>query len=597
MKGLRAGREWFAAVPRSLALAARLATSRFPVAAALIVAFALASNLRVAEVDLWPLGRWPRLLSALGGAAAVSVALRVGAEALGARPALLSLLPLTGATAIGLTIWFGDPLTLYAPALIAVSVLAVPLAPFLRRGSAIQFWSFTLWSFVGVVLAFLSVLLFCLGLHAILEMVRFLFRAGVDWRAYAHIWTTALTLVGPLFALARIPPTEGRELDLRAEDALVRAVRSLLEWVATPLALATALVLHVYGLRILLTGEVPLEEVGWIVTFFAVLVLSLRIGLDPFLASGAFPTRIFARTWAGALCFPLAILVYAAALRIDAQGVTISRYFLVVAALSGALVVLVQAVPRARGDIRIMAAIPVALLALTVAGPWSAANVVGRSQVGFIETSALDDAGRLDLDRLDPAFRRSLRSRVRELAEVDQLWRLEAYIPPQREEALRLARAPDGRANRQAMLAALGLQQVAGSDPPIATRGFSAVATDPLDLMGYDVAFTSRTVELTPSTVDELVLRFEGRDLVIERGRNAERADLGGVLDAIPAGWFDPSVRDLPEAPVFDLLTRSDRPLRVRIESLSLDPLGQPVFATLTLLARRADWPEASGGF
>ena len=584
----------FARLPRSLAKAAGLATTRFPIAAVLVMVFSLVSNLEVADFELWP--DWPRLLSALAGAAAASVAMRVGAETR-LRPASLWLvvLPALAAAIVGTALWFGQPLALYAPALLPAALFAIPLAPFAGRGNDRQFWTFTLWAGVGVTLAFLSVMVFAAGLTAILEMIRFLFDVGPGSQAYEHIFVTAVTLVGPLFALGRIPAVSEEELVFSRDDRLVAAVRPLFDWVAAPLVLATALVLHVYALRILVTGEVPVGEVGWIVTFFTLLVLGLRIAIDPFLEDGARPARIFGRLWAAFLVVPLALLAYAAWLRVGAHGFTIDRYFLVLGGIAGTLALAIQLLPRGRGDIRILAAIPTILLALSVAGPWSAANVVGRSQTALIAAEFRNDAGLLATDGLAEAGRRALRSRIVELGEVEQLWRLAPMIAS--EEVRSLALDSRGEDGADVLAAALGL---AGPYWPIESeRSFAGSPEREMAIGGYDVAAFARGVGVdesggTAGTPNGITLHFEMSDLVVGYRGTADRVDLTAALAGLDPAIFQPDLEIEP--PVFDVVSNGGRALRLRFEHLSLDADNRPTGALLTVLLRAAEWPPASLG-
>ncbi|MFD2235880.1 DUF4153 domain-containing protein [Aureimonas populi] len=576
---------------RSLGVGARMATARFPVATLLIVAFAVVSNLEVSRFDVpfWP--DLPRLLSALGAAAAASVAVRVGLEPrarAGSRSLLI--LPLAAALVLGLGIWSGRPLAIYAPALLPAAILSIPLAPFLRNGTAREFWSFALWTGVGVTLAFLSVLLFLAGLLAILEMVRFLFQVGFGSSAYNHIFVTAFALVGPLFALGRIPQAD--RVTLEGEERLVETVRPLFDWVAAPLALATAVILHLYALRIAVTGQMPVGEVGWIVSFFSLLVLSLRVAIHPFLENAALPARLFGRFWALMLIVPLILLALAAWLRIEPHGFTVARYYLVLGGTAAAVAVLLQAFARTRGDIRWLAGIAPLFLALSVIGPWSVGNIVGRSQSDRIEGQFVHGSY-LSVDELRPDEQKILRSRIMALGDVGQLWRMARYLPPDQTEAraVLFSRRDD---QATAFLAALGLRTLPGSGP--ALRSFSASAERPIRLAGYDIAVYARSVGTTPDPrpPEAISLRFEGAELVVEMAGGQDRFDLTAALGSMPRSLFDS--REAVSPPVFDLSSAQGRNARLRFDSLMLGPEGEPAGASVTLLLREAQWPSLGGG-
>ncbi|HEY9056247.1 MAG TPA: hypothetical protein VIN77_03770, partial [Aurantimonas sp.] len=296
----------FGRFTQSLAEGAGSAALRFPVATLLVVAIAIVSNLAVRNVYLPNEADFVWLLAALYGAAASSVVAAIFAETRRLPVSVRVVSPIAAALIVGLVIWFGPDLGVTAPPLILAATLAVPLAPYIGRHDACRFWVFSLGTIVGVALAFLSVLLFVLGLSAILEMIRFLLDVGLPNDAYEHIYVTAFALIGPLFSLGRIPRDFDETIAITGDDRLIAGVRILVDWVAAPLVLATAIVLHLYAAKILVTGEVPKNEIGWIVATFAFLLLSLRIASDPFIAGGAWPTRLLARIWALALLVPLA---------------------------------------------------------------------------------------------------------------------------------------------------------------------------------------------------------------------------------------------------------------------------------------------------
>ncbi|WP_185982898.1 DUF4153 domain-containing protein [Aureimonas mangrovi] len=595
MMGLAGPFRRSAAVLRGLGTGAFLATMRFPLAAVLILLFSVLANLEVARLDVGL--DLTRLLSAIAVAGAASVAARAGLEPLlTARPFALAALPVMVGLSLALLVWFGRPLLLFAPALICASILCVPLAPFLRHGSSGAFWWHSLWTIVGVTLAFFSILLFVAGFFAILEMVRFLFDVGLSNRAYEHILVTSFTLVGPLFALGRVPARDtSPEAGPLGEEKLVTVVRPLFDWVAAPLALVTALVLHLYAGRILLTGEVPAGEIGWIVSFFSLLVLGVRIAIDPFLERGALPARLFGRLWAAMLVVPLALLAYALWLRIGGEGVTAPRYFLALTGSGVAGAVILQAFGPTRGDIRWIYAVAPLLLALSVAGPWSVGNIVGRSQIALIE-SRFVEGGRLRLEGLERREPLELRSRISALGDVGQLSRLEPFIPPERAEALAAA-TRSGEAGTRAVLAALGLSF---SAPGVAeTRGISTFGARPLPLAGYDLAVTGLYAHPLDTTgnravdAQELAAWLDGQGLVVRFRAIDDRFDLAQTIAALPEDLFG---TDPVDAPVLDLVSRGGRSARLRVESLTLDRTDAPIGLGFTILLRASQWPSGGSG-
>lgn len=589
-------------VTAALARGAGTAAARFPLATLLIVAISLLSNLAVRERFIPNEADLPWLLASLYGAAASAVVATLAAEARGLAAPLRHGGALVVAAIVGLAVWFGPRFGIYPPALIAAVTLAVPLAPFVGRGDGMRFWTYTLWTFVGVVLAFLSVLLFTLGLSAILEMIRFLFAIGLSDDAYEHIFVTAFTLVGPLFALGRVPTGFDEALP-GPEDRLVAGVRIMVGWIAAPLALVTALVLHLYAVKILATASLPANEIGWIVTFFALLVLSLRIAIAPFLSEATVPIRLFGRSYVAILVVPLVLLAIAATIRIAAEGATLPRYYLALAVLAAGLVVAMQAMKRLRGDIRVMAGVPLLLLALSSFGPWGAASTVGRSQTVLI---VAEDGGAgtegaatlIDADR-DPVAQRRLRSRLRALEEAGQIARVLPYLDPALRERVAAANTQETDiAAFDVLMVGLGLSRPSAVQT---VRSFTAAASVIIDTGGFDRATTELSVAAMVASgapgvvgpVNEPVVWIEGDRLVVRIGSVDGQFDLAAAVARLPETVFA-TEPDRLVPPVVDLEGAGGRRLRLVLRQIIQEGAdGTISAATMTLYFRASEWDPA----
>ena len=609
----------------SLAQGAGLAAVRFPVTALAIVAISVLSNLAVGGVLLLGEASLPWLLAALyaGGAAAVlatvaaeshrlNVQWRIGASAM-------------AALVVGGSVWSGFRFGIYPPTLIAATTLAIPLGPFVGRPGPQRFWNFTFWTTVGTVLAFLSVMLFVAGFSAIVEMVRFLFEVGLPAEAYEYIFTTALTFVGPLFALGRIPRDFDEAGPLAGDERLISGVRILLDWVAMPMTLATAVVLHLYAVKIILTGTLPTGEIGWIVSFFALLVLSLRVSSDPFLIDGALPTRLFRKSFAVMLVVPLALLCAALWLRVDGQGLTLQRYYLALGTLAAIIVVALQLVPRLRNDIRWMTAVPIAFLALSAFGPWGAASSVGRSQATLIRQELPEPLSPEAVERLGDRRRAELRSRIYALDESGQIDRLGPLMST--DDRKLLAAALDSRPSDAVDLAfdAFGLSR---PEPVASTASsFTAEGQGVIDTSGFDRAAGERQVIEGQALVDDqrpggTALPPRGVDVTLADGQLVvrvdsieDRFDLTTAVAQLPDNTYSADAAKLV-APVVALDGESGRRIKLALnqviteqkesapaalESVTPPARGDPtsaakpklVSARITLFYRAADWQDA----
>ncbi|KAB0681973.1 DUF4153 domain-containing protein [Aureimonas leprariae] len=538
---------------------------------------------------------WLRAQSALVGAGAVAAAAALFGESRGWSSGLRFAMSLAAAIIAGCAVFFGRQLGVFAPPLIAALCLAVPLAPHLFTSNSLRFWTFLHWGAFGAALAFVSVLLFVLGVTAILEMVRYLFDVGIPQRAYEHLYVVACAFVGPLFALGRIPRDlfEEAVIAAPAEDRLSSGLGTLQDWIAAPLALAVALVLHAYAAKIVLTGELPKNQIGWIVGSFALFALTVRVAAHPFLTRGGVATRLFGRIWTATLVLPLLLLAYGLWLRISDQGVTGERYYLGLAAVSAGAIVLAQVFPRLRGDIRLMAAVPVLLLALSAFGPWGVAQTVARSQIDRLlrDYPSLGRDGD-KVDALTEERREAARTRLQAIAAVGAL---PALMPHLGDEDRNAVAGLEEDRQLTVLLDRLGLGY---GTPSPQYRSFAGQKPVALDVTGYDTFFTN--LGAYASEFSGTVATDAPPQFVTQNGEITLRWQ--GVTDRFDAAA---AVRSLPDvggaspeavAPfVADIRTRDGRSLRLFVRSASFDPatLGG-VSLSFDLALRRAEWPASA---
>lgn len=400
---------------------------RFPVAVAALALFVAVVNLEIAEIAFLGTSALARLGAATIAAAAIATAVMLFAEAHGRRGVPAQLLSFAAALIFWAAIWYWSALGAAPPALLAVAALCVPLAPYVRRRSG--FWGF-LWVLAhATALAFVAIAIFCAGVSAILASLDYLFGVEIKSSVYGHVWSTGLGFVGPLFVLSQIPLRFPREDAADPADFIVSGVRVLSDFVAVPLLAVYAAILHAYALKIVLAGEMPRGQIGWMVLSFGLAVLSLRIIVDPFGPFSRPTTRLFLRWWAPALAVPLVLLVIAVWQRIDAYGLTPERYGLALFGVFLGGVLAAQTLPRWRNDIRLVPALGASLLLVTGVGPWGMVSLPARQQAENLtailaSAGALDDGRVIASPKLSPPDARRVVSIVSMLKVVEQLDRL-----------------------------------------------------------------------------------------------------------------------------------------------------------------------------
>jgi len=363
---------------------------RFPVAIAALAIFVGTVNLEIAGIITMGVSPLARLGAATSSAAALATAVILFAEANGRRGVPAHFASLGAALLIGGAGWFWTFFRAAPPALLTAAVLAIPLAPYVRRRRG--FWSF-LWQLAhAAALAFLAVAIFCAGVSAILASLEYLFGVRIDNSLYGHVWSTGIGFVGPLFALSQIPLAFPAEDEPDPRDFVVAGMRVLSDFVAVPLLAVYAALLHAYGLKIVFTGELPRGQIGWMVLSFGLAVLALRVIIDPFGPFSRVPTRLFLRWWAPPLVVPWVLLAIAVWQRIAAYDLTPERYALALFAVFLALLLAFQLWRPLRNDARLIPALGALLLLATGFGPWGMVSLPARQQTANL-TKFLAAAG------------------------------------------------------------------------------------------------------------------------------------------------------------------------------------------------------------
>ncbi|KTR08402.1 hypothetical protein NS365_00150 [Aureimonas ureilytica] len=570
-----------AGIGRSLAHNAASGLQRFPIPALLIVAFSVASNLEAGSIDGFD--RSLLFLTALSLAAMAGLIVALAAEGQGWGRLIGLLLSMLTAGCVGAIVLFVDVSPYQLAGLSSAMMFAVPLAPFVRHGGSDEFWSFGLWAAVGLVIAFLSACVFLVGLYAIVEMVRTLFETDLFENADRYVLVTGLTLVAPLIALGRVPEVSPSPVISGSDDRLAKAIRPLFDWILAPLVWLAALVLHAYIIRTLLLGGLEASEARWLFFVFCSLALMLRIGADPFAPTSATSTRLFHRYWVGVTIAPIATLAVSQWREVDVWGLTPSTYYsaLWIATFTG--IILIQIVPRARGDIRWMVAIPMTAMIASSFGPWSMIASVERSQ-----TSALR-ALSVDVWRTgDPGRRAEIRERLAILEDVGGMDAVRSALPAQ----LVADKHLDGSMSSLPVLfQALGWDSPAEQPTPI--RSFRAPQGQAVSLTGYDLAL----IDLQTGSGEEqtgrgrLELESDGRRLAIHFEGRADHVQTGLLLRRL----IELGV-SVAEPLVLDLGTENGRGIRLYVTRANYESQPPRLTAlTATLLIRADQWHVSPG--
>ncbi|MBB4302157.1 hypothetical protein GGD81_001184 [Rhodobium orientis] len=314
---------------------------------------------------------------------------------------------------------------------LGAAVLLVGLAPYLAgRADLDAFWLFNQQAFIGAVFALFGALMFFLGVLLIEQSIKILFGLGSGDLAFKILLPVSLCFLAPVAWLAMLPVAGTLERVEGLSALVVSPVHVLNRFVLVPLLTVYAAVLLAYAAQIAVSGALPKNQIGWMVSGFgAIGALSFlvlygeRATVGPFFAG-------FRRFWFPATIVPVILLAIAVWLRVDAYGLTPERVFLALVALWLGLMALIFTATLGRADIRLVPGILAALFLLGSLGPLSPEALTAQSQTARI-VAMLSQAGAIEDGRLvandeigagiDGDTRRNLRSALQALRNVDRL--------------------------------------------------------------------------------------------------------------------------------------------------------------------------------
>ena len=211
-------------------------------------------------------------------------------------------------------------------------VLALMVSAHMRSGTTQNaVWLFNARLGLAAVLSVIIGLIFAGGLSAIVASLNYLFNVEIDDTAYEHIWTTGVTLIGPIYGLTLVPANLHEELVLADEGNLLeRGVAAIINYVLVPLAVIYAAILHIYAAKIAVTWELPKGQIGTMVMLFGFGMAATYLVARPWAQRGTKLLKWFLVSWYWFTIAPSALLAIAVWTRISDYGVTPERYGLVV---------------------------------------------------------------------------------------------------------------------------------------------------------------------------------------------------------------------------------------------------------------------------
>ncbi len=332
-----------------------------------------------------------------------------------------------------------DPALLQSYRLFLFLGLALMLfvAPYVRRGAAQgAVWLFGMRLGLAALLALVVGLILMLGLMAIVSGLKFLFGFDLGNSAWERISALSIYLVAPLFGLAMVPRNVDEVIDLAAHKGglLERGVSILVNYIAVPLAIVYALLLHAYAVKIIALQSMPKGEVGLTVTLFAIAGTFAWLVAWPFRDTGTRLLKLYARYWFWFLPVPVGLLALAVGQRVADHGMTPDRYGLVLVAIWGALVCGYLMLRRSYADMRVIIGGAAVLLVLGSFGPLGAVGLTVNSQMArfekFLTENGMLEGGKLKavLPELTSVQKQQGISYLRVFSEIDATDKITVFL-------------------------------------------------------------------------------------------------------------------------------------------------------------------------
>jgi len=261
--------------------------------------------------------------------------------------------------------------------------LSLLFAPYIKRSSdAPSVWYFNYQTGVAVFFAGIAAGILGTGISLSLVSVGYLFEIHIPDTLFGDVWTLCMGVFFPIYVLANI----SREFDFEGESCrFPKGVSFITNYIMVPLMFGYMAILYVYFLKIIVQGELPRGNLGWMISTFGTIGITTKLLVYPIRQSGTRLLVLFDKYYYYALIVPIILLSIAIGVRIHAYGMTEDRYTVVLLGTWFAIVILATFIKKDRFHIKHVPMILAFMAFLASFGPWGAVEVSIYSQVSRFE--------------------------------------------------------------------------------------------------------------------------------------------------------------------------------------------------------------------
>jgi hypothetical protein len=263
-----------------------------------------------------------------------------------------------------------------------VAVIGLFIAPFRSLKQPSWFWVYNVKIWWRVLLSVICTAIFLGGSCLALVSIDALFDVNISDKWYQYLVIFWGILFASLFFAAGIPARSQR---IKGEEKNYGILRVFGQFVLLPVLLLYLLILYTYGLKIIISWQLPEGWVSWLTIAYSVAGLFIYFLLHHFFIMKA--TKV--ATLFGRYFFyselPIIALLFVAIIRrtID-YGITENRYFLWLGAFWLLGISLYMIFTKGKSFRPVFISLAVVAL-LSIMGPWSAFNVSDCSQMNRLK--------------------------------------------------------------------------------------------------------------------------------------------------------------------------------------------------------------------
>lgn len=212
----------------------------------------------------------------------------------------------------------------------AAAILAVGFSTFflsfLREKNDIASWNFALNTVSAYIVTQVIGLILCAGISLLLFSLHQLFDIHISGKCYAYIYYLCNVLLGLMLFLGLLPQGDDKH---NRKPHSSKFLNGILHYLFLPLTAGYLIVLYIYATRILISWELPIGWVSWLIVALMTVCIAIQFGLYPtrFKENKRFDNWI--ARWMPVLILPLLLLMTIGIIRrFNDYGVTINRLYL-----------------------------------------------------------------------------------------------------------------------------------------------------------------------------------------------------------------------------------------------------------------------------